>query len=141
LRRLPPRKSPALLITTGVFFGDHKQRIVALAGRYSVPAIYDCREFVVLGGLISYGTRFADPFRQGGVYIARILNGAKPADLPVVQPTTFELVSTVKRPRAWALPYHRICRSDTARLSYRLPIKFQKQVGFLQIQVVRVPTP
>jgi ABC-type uncharacterized transport system substrate-binding protein len=103
LRRLPPRKSPALLVTTGVVFGDHKQRIVALAGRYSVPAIYDCRQFVVLGGLISYGTRFADAFRQGGVYIARILNGAKPADLPVVQPTTFELVINSKTAKSLGL--------------------------------------
>jgi ABC-type uncharacterized transport system substrate-binding protein len=96
-------KVAALVVTTSVFFGDHKQRIVALAERYALPAIYDRREFVVLGGLISYGTRFVDVFRQGGVYIARILKGAKPADLPVVQPTTFELVINTKTAKSLGL--------------------------------------
>jgi putative ABC transport system substrate-binding protein len=89
-------KVAALLVTTGAFFGDHTQRIVALSARYAIPAIYDRREFAVVGGLISYGTRFADVFRQGGIYIARILKGARPADLPVLQPTKFELVINLK---------------------------------------------
>ncbi len=101
--RFAAEKVAALLVTTGVFFGDHKQRIVALAGRYALPAIYDRREFVVLGGLISYGTRFVDVFRQGGTYIARILKGAKPADLPVVQPTRFELVINSKTAKSLGL--------------------------------------
>jgi putative tryptophan/tyrosine transport system substrate-binding protein len=96
-------KVTALLVTTGVFFGDHKQRIVALAGRYALPAIYDRREFAATGGLISYGTRFIDVFRQGGIYIARILKGAKPADLPVLQPTTFDLVINLKTAKALGL--------------------------------------
>jgi putative tryptophan/tyrosine transport system substrate-binding protein len=89
----------ALLVATGVFFGDHRQRIVALAQRYSLPTAYDRREFAVAGGLMSYGTRFADVFRQGGAYLARILKGAKPADLPIEQPTKFELVINLKTAR------------------------------------------
>ena len=86
----------ALLVTTGVFFGDHRQRIVALAQRYALPTVYDRREFIMAGGLMSYGTRFADVFRQGGTYLARILKGAKPADLPIEQPNKFELVINLK---------------------------------------------
>jgi hypothetical protein len=67
------------------FFGANTQSIVALAARYALPAIYDRREFTAVGGLMSYGTRFADVFEQGGIYTARILNGAKPADLPVLE--------------------------------------------------------
>jgi len=96
-------KVAALIVTTGAFFGDHKEHIVALADRYALPAIYDRREFAALGGLISYGTRFVDVFRQGGIYIARILKGGKPADLPVLQPTTFELVINVKTAKTLGL--------------------------------------
>ena len=95
-------KVTALLVTTGVFFGDHKQRIIALADRYALP-IYDRREFATLGGLISYGTRFVDVFRQAAIYIARILKGARPADLPVLLPTTFELVINLKTAKALGL--------------------------------------
>jgi len=77
-------KIAALIVATGAFFGTHTQSIVALAGRYALPAIYDRREFAAVGGLMSYGTRFVDVFRQAGVYVARILKGAKPADLPVL---------------------------------------------------------
>jgi putative ABC transport system substrate-binding protein len=69
-------KVAALLVTTGQFFGNNTQRIVALAGRHALPAIYDRREFTAIGGLISYGTPFADVHRQGGIYVARILKGA-----------------------------------------------------------------
>jgi putative ABC transport system substrate-binding protein len=89
-------KAIGLLVTTGVFFGDNKQRIIALADRYTLPAIYDRREFTAQGGLISYGTSFIDVFRQAGVYVARILEGEKPADLPVLLPTKFELVINLK---------------------------------------------
>jgi putative ABC transport system substrate-binding protein len=90
----------ALLVTTGAFFGTNTQHIVDLAARYSLPAIYDRREFTAVGGLISYGTRFVDVFRQGGIYIARILKGAKPGDLPVLEPTKFELVINLKTAKA-----------------------------------------
>jgi putative ABC transport system substrate-binding protein len=93
----------ALLVATGAFFGDHTQRIVGLADRYVLPAIYDRREFATQGGLISYGTSFVDVFRQGGVYVARVLKGAKPADLPVIQPTKFELVINLKTAKALGL--------------------------------------
>ena len=96
-------KVAAVLVTTGAFFGTNTQRIVALAARYSLPAIYDRREFTAVGGLISYGTRFADVFRQAGIYVARILKGARPSDLPVLQPTTFELVINRKTAKALGL--------------------------------------
>jgi putative ABC transport system substrate-binding protein len=96
-------KVSALLVATGAFFGDHKHGIVALANRYALPAIYDRREFAALGGLISYGTRFIDVFRQGGIYVARILKGVKPADLPVMEPTKFELVINLKTAKALGL--------------------------------------
>jgi ABC-type uncharacterized transport system substrate-binding protein len=96
-------KVAALLVATGAFFGTRTQSIVALAARYALPAIYDRREFAAAGGLISYGTRFADVFRQGGIYTARILKGAKPADLPVLEPTKFELVINIKTAKALGL--------------------------------------
>lgn len=95
----------ALLVATGVFFGDHRQRIVALAQRYALPTVYDRREFIIAGGLMSYGTRFADVFRQGGAYLARILKGARPADLPIAQPTKFELVINLKTARDLGLTF------------------------------------
>ncbi len=96
-------KVAALLVTTGALFGTHTKSIVGLANQYALPAIYDRREFAVAGGLISYGTRFADVFRQGGIYMARILKGAKPSDLPVLEPTTFELVINLKTAKALGL--------------------------------------
>jgi putative tryptophan/tyrosine transport system substrate-binding protein len=115
----------ALLVTTGVFFGDHRERIVALARRYAQPAVYDRREFTLAGGLMSYGTRFVDVFRQGGIYLARILEGAKPADLPVEQPTNFELVINLKTAKVLGLSVpltpnvNTACQHETSCLRLR----------------------
>ena len=93
----------AVLPTDEPLFLDRANQIVALAARYALPAMYSYREFAVAGGLISYATNLPDLFRQVGVYTARILKGEKPADLPVLQPTRFELVINIKTAKALGL--------------------------------------
>jgi putative tryptophan/tyrosine transport system substrate-binding protein len=92
-----------LLIASDPFFASHRDQLVALAARYKLPTIYHQREFAEAGGLVSYAPDFADGYRQGGVYVGKILKGARPADLPIMQSSKFELVINLKTARILGL--------------------------------------
>jgi len=105
----------ALLVTQDGFFVSQREQLTALAARYKLPAIYSNPEFAKSGGgLVSYATDFVDGYRQTGVYVGEILKGAKPADLPVMQPTKFELIINLKTAKALGLtiPHNLLVLAD-----------------------------
>ncbi len=97
---LAQQHADALLISPDAFFTERREQLVTLAAHYAVPTVYFEREFVIAGGLLSYGVPLRDSYRQAGIYAGRILRGAKPAELPIVQATKFELMLNLKTARA-----------------------------------------
>ena len=104
----------AMLVADDPFFNVQRRQIVALAARYALPVIHYARDFVALGGLISYGSDVNDNYRLAGGYVGKILKGANPAELPVVQPTRFELVVNLKTAKilGLAIPSSLLLRAD-----------------------------
>jgi putative ABC transport system substrate-binding protein len=100
---LAQRGTNALLVAQDVFFNSRRELLVTLAARYKLPAIYNQREYAEVGGLMSYGTLFTDGYRQAGVYVGKILKGASPHDLPILQPTKFEFVVNLKTAKTLGL--------------------------------------
>jgi putative ABC transport system substrate-binding protein len=97
------RQAGALLVSADPFFLSRRDQIVAASMHHAIPTMYEWRQFAEAGGLMSYGTDLVDAYRQAGLYVAKILNGTKPADLPVLQPTKFEFVINLKTAKSAGL--------------------------------------
>ena len=108
------QQAVALLVCGSPFFNERREQLVALTARHAVPAVFEWRDFAAAGGLMSYGTNLADTYRQIGVYVGQILRGSKPADLPVVQSTKFELVINLSTAKALGIevPPSLLARAD-----------------------------
>jgi putative ABC transport system substrate-binding protein len=101
--QLSQERANALLVSADPLFSGSREQLAALAARHVLPTMFNSREFVLTGGLLSYGPDQADAYREAGIYVARILSGEKPSDLPVVQPTRFELLINIKTARSLGL--------------------------------------
>jgi putative ABC transport system substrate-binding protein len=102
---LTQQRADALIMGAGAFMFSNRQHVVALAARHRLPAVYPQRESVIEGGLVSYGTNSSEAYHQAALYVGRILKGEKPADLPVVQSSKFELVINAKTAKALGIEF------------------------------------